>query len=107
MERCNVCQKLLMGRVKLDNHMKIHKTKECPTCCKMIPSNSFAFHQKRYHTEEMKMKNVTSVPETMHQSQLKKHLLSHECPYETVRESDLTKHLLSHLPKEKGNILCI
>ena len=96
-----------MGRVKLDNHMKIHKTKECPTCCKMIPSNSFAFHQKRYHTEEMKMKKCDKCPyETMHQSHLKEHLLPHECPYETVRESDLTKHLLSHLPKEKGNFSC-
>ena len=86
---CNTCEKTVIGRKKLQNHMQTHETFDCRKCNSKVKMNSRASHYKKCDGEAVKT------------------FACNKCSYVVDRQDRLAKHMENkHREKEKSKFPC-
>ena len=87
---CNICEKTVIGRKKLPNHMQTHETFDCRKCNSKVKMNSRASHYKKCDGEAVKT------------------FACNKCSYVVDRQDRLAKHMDNkHREMEKSKFPCI
>ena len=88
--KCDTCEKEFIGKKKLFNHMRSHKTSNCKLCGETFQKNSEYFHQKQCEgTPEVTVFKCD------------------QCPYITNQKVHLKRHYLTHLEKKRIKYSCV
>ena len=86
--KCVKCDKEVVGKTKLNNHMRSHKSVCCKFCGLQVAHGSLPFHQTKC-------------------SDNKKGILysCDKCDYKTDQKGNLKRHKSTHTVKENGQVV--
>ena len=76
---CETCNKELVGKMSLENHRKLHKTKNCKLCGEFFPYNSKVAHKSKCaKNKDLRLYTCE------------------KCNFETNKKCNLGRHMSTH-----------